>query len=123
MEFKPMGIKPEADVEEQHEIEDTEPAIQPDPVADAPIQPDVPKEAEETAPDAPPAPPVKAADGDKHMLTYMGNGIWTDQTGKCWCRDKKANCINHTTMSAKELDARPDIKFMIKYGAIKDTIV
>lgn len=115
---------------EQHEAEGAVGAIQPDPAADAPIQPDAVEEAEETALDAPPAPPVPEGGSEQqkpkgvlHHLAYLGNGIWTDAKGKCWCREKKGNTVSSVTMPAEELESRPDIKFMIKYGAIKDTIV
>lgn len=112
-------------VEEQHEIESTEPAIQPDHDTAQANEPDAIEEAEKTALNAPPAPahaPAPAGD-KKHHLTYLGNGIWTDAKGKTWCRESRKGCITGMTMTGTELADRPDIMFMVRYGAIKDTIV
>lgn len=119
----PIPTPAPAPVEEQHEIEGTEPAIQPDPAPVQSSEPDAIGEAGETALNAPPAPAPATAGDKKHHLTYLGNGIWTDANGKTWCRESKKGCITGMTMTDAELADRPDIKFMVKYGAIKDIIV
>lgn len=121
----PIPAPAPAPVEEQHEIKGAEPAIQPDPAPVQTSEPDAIEEVKETAPSAPPAPaPAPASAGDKkHHLTYLGNGIWTDAKGKTWCRESRKGCITGMTMTDAELADRPDITFMVRYGAIKDTIV
>lgn len=116
---------------EQHEIEATAGLTQPDPAsgtADAPVSS---TGAEETALNQPPTQedesgkPNEQGDEDvRHHLTYMAQGIWKDAEGQHWHReDGKKGCISHKVMPESKLKSRPDLQFMIRYGAIKDVIV
>lgn len=127
MEFVKPG---EQNNNEQHEIDTTvsqgQPSAAPD-AADASVN--QPK-AEETALNQPPVPPIQESEGDKpgedvrHHLTYMANGIWKDSEGQYWHReDGKKGCISHKVITESQLKSRPDLQFMIRYGAIKDVIV
>lgn len=115
---------------EQHKIDSGEAVNQPDAAINAASAAVDSEEAKETALNEPPAqaqePTEKPeqTDGVKHHLTFLGHGIWTDAVGQYWHRNEgKGGCITHKLMGDAELQARPDIKFMIKYGAIKDVIV
>lgn len=66
------------------------------------------------------AEPTKAG---KYTLAYIGGGIWTDQSGQMWCKDEHRNCIQTKTFSKKELADRPDIEWMVEYGAMRKTEV
>lgn len=66
--------------------------------------------------------PDATATAGKHVVIYLAGGIWKDHEEQYWCRDKKGNCIQAKTFTEDELKARPDIQFMIEYGAMKDTI-
>lgn len=59
----------------------------------------------------------------KHSITYLAGGIWKDARGKFWCREEKKNCVTAETFTDTELNDRPDIQYMIKYGAMRDVIV
>lgn len=53
----------------------------------------------------------------KHLIVYMGSGEFTDVLGHKWHNgDEK-------TYSDDEFKARHDIEFMIKYGAMKHSVV
>lgn len=59
----------------------------------------------------------------KHVIKYLGQGIWKDNKGKLWSKDEKEQ---RDILSAREfesasdeetfLNSRPDIKFMVEYG-------
>lgn len=121
--------------DEQHEIEATAGLTQPDAAsgsADAPVGS---TGAEETALNQPPVPPTQEGESGepneqdggedvRHHLTYMAQGIWKDAEGQHWHReDGKKGCISHKVMPESKLKSRPDLQFMIRYGAIKDVIV
>lgn len=127
MEFVKPGMfgQSAALVEEPHEIENVEPAAGAGPAPAVSDVPDDSGEVKETAPNQEQqAHAAQQQNGVMHHLTYLGNGIWKDVTGQSWHHtDGKKGCIAHKMMSDKELQERPDIKFMIKYGVIKDVIV
>ena len=59
------------------------------------------------------------------VLTYVGNGVWRDGKGKCWSRvdNKPANILSTRTLLVSEYEGREDLKFMVKYGEMKKTLV
>ena len=59
----------------------------------------------------------------KHSVIYLAGGIWKDAKDKFWCRDKKPNCISSAVFTEEEFAQRPDIQYMIEYGAMKDVVV
>lgn len=59
----------------------------------------------------------------KHSVIYLAGGIWKDTKGQFWCRDKKPNCISSAVFTEEEFAKRPDIQYMVEYGAMKDVIV
>lgn len=59
----------------------------------------------------------------KHSVIYLAGGIWKDTKGQFWCRDKKPNCISSAVFTEEEFTGRPDIQYMVEYGAMKDVIV
>ncbi len=132
-EFNKPGENPTTapvPVEEQHKIDGTEPAIQPDPAPVQTSEPDAIDEAKETALSAPPVSPMQESESGEqsgdvmHHLTYLAHGIWNDAEGQYWHReDGKKGCISHKVISTSKLNSRPDLLFMIRYGAIKDVIV
>lgn len=81
-------------------------------------QPQAPGTASNAA-KAAPAAPAKGM----HHLSYIGQGIWKDAEGQNWCREEKNNCISDKNLTAAELEKRPDLKYMIKYGAMKDIVI
>lgn len=126
----PVPTPAPAPVEEQHEIEGAEPAIKPDPAQATVNEPDAIGEAEKTALSTPSASPMQESESGEqggdvmHHLTYLAQGIWNDAEGQYWHReDGKKGCISHKVMSTSKLNSRPDLLFMIRYGAIKDVIV
>lgn len=60
--------------------------------------------------------------GRRHSIMYIANGIWKDSKGVYWCREPHTNCIQSKTFSEEEFQARDDIKFMVKYGSMKDIV-
>jgi hypothetical protein len=53
----------------------------------------------------------------KHVIVYLGNGEYTDNTGRKWRKD------NEYTYTDKEYADRKDLHFMVKYGEMKHTVV
>lgn len=51
------------------------------------------------------------------VVTYVGNGIWTDNKGKKWKHD------DENQVSMQEYNTRKDLKFMVNYGEMKVTFV
>ena len=102
-------------------IENIEPASAVPVPADAP---DASVNQADVAPDAsePPKAETVKASGKRHSVIYLAGGIWKDAEGVYWCRDARANCSTSGTFSEEEFEARPDIKYMISYGAMKDVI-
>lgn len=60
--------------------------------------------------------------GRRHSIMYIANGIWKDNKGVYWSREPHTNCIQSKTFSEEEFQARDDIKFMVKYGSMKDIV-
>ena len=58
----------------------------------------------------------------KHVVVYMGLGIWTDNNGEKW-ENKQARTFDSEVSEDKFLESRQDIEFMIGYNQMKlDTI-
>lgn len=68
---------------------------------------------------------TEEAEEKKAVVTYVGNGTWRDGNGKIWSRTEKPNIdiVATRSYSKDEYDEREDIKFMVKYGAMKVTLV
>lgn len=64
-------------------------------------------------------------DGDKAVVTYVGNGVWRDSEGKGWARteNRGAGILATRSYSKAEYDKREDLNFMVKYGEMKLTLV
>lgn len=62
-------------------------------------------------------------DSKKHLVTFIGNGVWVDNNGIVWSRDKRDNTISDMTFNSDEIVNRDDIRFMISYGAMKEVVV
>lgn len=60
--------------------------------------------------------------GSKHLVSFVGNGVWTDAKGEMWHRTNE-KFVNKKTFTEKEYNEREDIKFMVGYGAMKLDIV
>ena len=65
----------------------------------------------------------RKTDSKTHLITFMGNGVWMDNNGVAWSRDKRDNTISDMTFSTDEIADREDIRFMISYGAMKEVII
>ena len=65
----------------------------------------------------------QSGEARKHSVIYLAGGIWKDTKGQFWCRDKKPNCISSAVFTEEEFAKRPDIQYMVEYGAMKDVIV
>ena len=65
----------------------------------------------------------QSGEARKHSVIYLACGIWKDTKGQFWCRDKKPNCISSAVFTEEEFAGRPDIQYMVEYGAMKDVIV
>lgn len=60
------------------------------------------------------------------VVTYIGSGIWKDETGALWASTVPASAstiINERQYSVDEYESREDIKFMVGYGAMKTIFV
>lgn len=113
-----INMKPTGTVEGTDKIENTTPAPGTE-TASTTVEPSANQtKPEGTAPESPSD--GGAALTGKHSVTYIAGGLWTDSTGQTWSRDAKGRSINHKVFTAEELAAREDIKYMIKYGAMKD---
>lgn len=71
---------------------------------------------------------TEAKDEDKAsgkvVVRYVGGGIWKDSKGNLWASENKsATILNERQYSADEYENREDIKFMVRYGAMKETYV
>ena len=64
-------------------------------------------------------------DGDKAVVTYIGNGVWRDSEGKGWARteNRGAGILATRSYSKAEYDKREDLNFMVRYGEMKLTLV
>lgn len=60
-----------------------------------------------------------------HIIDYIGNGIWVDSENEKWSRDNVpgTNILSQRKYTDDEYKDRRDIKFMVRYGAMKETIV
>ena len=66
----------------------------------------------------------KKKTGKTVVVRYIGNGIWKDGKGELWASENKsANILNERQYSINEYNDREDIKFMVKYGTMKETYV
>ena len=63
--------------------------------------------------------------GKKAVVMYVGNGTWRDSKGEHWSRTEKPNVRILSTRSydMSEYDNRDDLKFMVKYGEMKLSLV
>ena len=60
----------------------------------------------------------------KHIVTFIGNGIWMDNHGDSWHRGHhNENIKSEREYTDEEFVNRNDLKFMISYGAMKHTKV
>ena len=60
----------------------------------------------------------------KVVVKYVGGGIWRDSKGNLWAsEDKSANILSERQFTMAEYEEREDIKFMVKYGSMKETYV
>ena len=60
----------------------------------------------------------------KIVVRYIGGGIWKDSKGDLWASENKSvNILSERQYDADEFENREDIKFMLKYGAMKETHV
>lgn len=68
---------------------------------------------------------AKATGNKKAVVTYVGNGVWRDAKGNSWARvDRPGTDILATRSYAEaEYNEREDLKFMVKYGEMKITLV
>ena len=68
---------------------------------------------------------AKTIGDTKHVVTYVGNGVWVDEKGKVWSRSLKSNSEVEEvrTYLEKEFVLRTDLHFMIEYGAMTHTEV
>lgn len=59
----------------------------------------------------------------KHLVTFVGNGIWIDAHGVAWSRTHKDNSdmVEQHEFGDDEYNERSDIHFMVEYGAMKHT--
>ena len=67
----------------------------------------------------------KEATSEKAVVSYIGNGVWRDAKGKCWSKVDRANADILSTRSygKAEYEKREDLKFMVKYGEMKVSLV
>lgn len=54
----------------------------------------------------------------KHIVTYIGNGTWRDSNDKPWEKNTTEE-VESTMTQEQYLETRPDIEFMVEYGAMK----
>lgn len=59
---------------------------------------------------------------NKHVLTFIGNGVWYDEKNDAWHRDNESIPASRT-YTDNEYKDRKDLQFMVKYGAMKEQIV
>lgn len=52
------------------------------------------------------------------MITYIGNGIWTDSTGRKW-KNGTSEEFETDTNSTDFLSDRKDFEYMVQYGAMR----
>lgn len=58
------------------------------------------------------------------VVTYVGTSIWKDGEGKLWAANKMTDNIMSERQYPKDVyDAREDLKFMVKYGTMKISVV
>lgn len=55
----------------------------------------------------------------KHVVTFIANGTWYDQQKKAWSRSHpNEEALTTRTFSDEEYAGRPDLHFMVRYGAM-----
>lgn len=60
-----------------------------------------------------------------HVVEYVGTGIWVDSKRVSWSsvEHRGTDIIKQRNITDEEFQTREDIKFMIGYGAMRETIV
>lgn len=84
--------------------------------------PEKPEDTNETGAKEPDEQPQK---GDAVVVvTYVGGGVWKDEEGKLWSANKLTDNIMSKRQYPKSVyEAREDLKFMVKYGAMQIYVV
>lgn len=60
----------------------------------------------------------------KHIVKYVGNGVWIDSNHQTWMRSSdNQNIISQLQLTDAEYQTREDIKFMVSYGEMTHTVV
>lgn len=59
----------------------------------------------------------KATENKKAVLTFIGNGEWKDSKGEAWTRGTTRSYLE------SEYEGREDLKFMVRYGEMKVSLV
>lgn len=61
----------------------------------------------------------------KAVVSYIGNGVWRDAKGKCWSRNERkgVDILSTRSYDKGEYEERDDLKFMVKYGEMKLSLV
>lgn len=58
------------------------------------------------------------------VVRYIGGGIWKDSNGALWASENKSeNILSERQYTIAEYEKRSDIKFMVQYGAMKETYI
>ena len=67
----------------------------------------------------------KATENKKAVLTFIGNGEWKDSKGEMWSRNERPSAEVLATRSylESEYEGREDLKFMVRYGEMKVSLV
>lgn len=60
----------------------------------------------------------------KHVVAFIGNGVWFDSHGIAWSK-KTGNpgIVQTQDFTEDEYNEREDIKFMVEYGTMTDTVI
>lgn len=68
---------------------------------------------------------AKDEEAGKAVVSYIGNGVWRDAKGKCWSRNerKDVDILSTRSYDKGEYEERDDLKFMVKYGEMKLSLV
>lgn len=84
--------------------------------------PEIKTNAEDTLKDTSKSPEANAQESNKptikkHLITYVGNGEYVDVCKRKWHNG------DEETYSDEVYEMRKDIHFMVKYGAMKHSVV
>lgn len=68
---------------------------------------------------------AKDEEAGKAVVSYIGNGVWRDAEGKCWSRNERndVDILSTRSYDKDEYEERDDLKFMVKYGEMKLSLV